>query len=633
MGIKQIKTGKMNFYVSPLIFALKRLEYSFFSFLLLSLSAGLSSAQALEFKSYVDKTEAALNEALTLSLEFQSSEEPPNRLNISAPAVYNLKDFLFLNEAQSQKSSLSIINGKRELVLSLIKSFRLQPKALGAFTIAPMRVTAGNRVFQTSAFEIKVSADKKPGPAPQRQSPFSFPGFSNPLSFPPSLFDFPDPFKPAEGDFKLVLDLSKKKLYKTEPLRADWLLLASSKIPRYEMGPILPPKGFWKEEFKNAKGSAGARAIGDTLYRKQLAARLWLFPLKTGELKVPSHSIQAFSGFSFQSQILSSPEKTVQVKELPLRGRDLSWTGAVGAFQVDFSLPKRDLILNEPFSFKITFKGSGHPRFIQLPYLTLPSYFQIYEPVQKSNFSPEGEGVKEFEILIVPKKEGSLVFPSITLSSFDPKTEEYIHHKSPELKLLVKKDPNASANRRFQIFFETPLQKEDSAGADFSKFYWPNFLSYKTALLSFKAFFFILFVIFLIVAKRKIFSNKKHSYHKKLKSKIKKIETSLNKSGSQKKATDKTRQENLEMACIEMIDLLMFVLDRFQPSAGSSHWREALEKLPPSLNKKYSPDLERLFKELEQLSFSSQKDEKKAYKKSQALFKKIKLLSQDLSLH
>ena len=586
---------------------------SLVSFLLSPLAVSFS-AQALEFQSYVDKTEVGLNEPFTLSLEFQSSEDSVHDLNIEASDIFNLKDFTFLNQSQSQKSSLSIINGKREFVQALIKSYRLQPKALGVFTIAPIKVTAGKQVFQTSAFEIKVLANKKLSP---QTNPFSV--FPNPFKFPPSGFDFPDLFKQVKGDFKLVLELSKKILYKSEPLKADWLLLSTSKMPRYESGPVPPPKGFWKEEVKNIKPLVDSKAIGDTLYRKQTIGRLWLFPLKTGELKVSSHSIEVFSGFSLQNQVLSTPERSVQVKELPLRGRDLSFTGAVGSFQVDFSIPRRDLTLNEPFFFKIAFKGSGHPRFIQLPYLALGADFKAYEPVQKSSFSSEGIGAKEFEILITPKKEGALIFPEITLSTFDPKAKKYIYHKSPEFKLSVKKDFSSVSGQSSQTFFDTASKKENSSQSDFSSFSWSSFLSSKILLNFFKLLVLIFCFSILFIAGKKIFLKKSHSLNKKIKNKIKEIEKKLNQSAT------------WQSACIEMIHLLKFILDSFQAGSPSSHWRQTLENLPPSLNTKYAEELEPLFKELEQLSFSPQKKDAKAFQQSKALFKKIKAFRKEIS--
>ena len=128
--------------------------------------------------------------------------------------------------------------------------------------------------------------------------------------------------------------------------------------------------------------------------------------------------------------MLSSPKYTVRVKPLPLQGRDASFTGAVGDFKVDFILNESQVSLDQPFSLKIIFRGLGHPRFIRLPTISFPSSVQTYEPVEKSNFE-KGVGTKEYEILILPKKEGELVIPSISLSTFDPTTGQYVLHKKP----------------------------------------------------------------------------------------------------------------------------------------------------------------------------------------------------------
>lgn len=596
------------------------LSLSFFTF-----------AQALEFESSVDKTEVALNEPFTLNLEFRWDEDSSGDGNVSVPDIFNLKDFTFLSESQSQRSSLSIVNGQREFVRSFVKSYRLQAKAVGVFQLAPMRVEAFHQVFQSSAFEIQVVANRKKSQNPsQRTQP---PSFMNP--FFPSMpqFNLPDFFKDdffdrtEPGDFKFILDLNKKTLYKGELLRADWLLLSTSKIPRFQSGPVPPPKGFWKEEVKNTNSHLGTKALGDTLYRKQLVSRLWLFPLRTGELKMEPHSIQVFSGFGFQNQVLSSLQKKIQVKELPLKGREINFTGAVGDFELDFSLSDtKDLKWNQPFSFKIVFKGSGHPRFIQLPYLPLGSSFKTYEPVLKSSFHPEGYGRKEFEILVISRKEGSVIFPSITLSTFDPQNSRYVFHKSPEFHLFIEKKPEVRTTQNSQTFFENPETdttiKKDSTfkGEALLRFLNVKTLFFVLSLLSLVLLFFIFFKVL-----KKLLAKKNLSLHKKINKKIKQIEKKCNKKNLSQK-------ESQQSVCVEMIDLLMLILNGFQAKTQASHWREALETLPPSLNLKYAKTLENLFKELEQLSFSSSQKQN-TEDKVKALFKTIKAFRREVSSH
>ena len=585
------------------------------SLIIMLLSGWFSSAIAstLKFKSYVNKTEVGLNETFVLNLEIQSPSLKSN-LHIEAPEIYQLKDFVFLHDFNKKSRSISIVFGKMESKNTIVKSYQLKAKAIGVFKIPSMNIKVGNQTFQSSVFEIKVTANKKAKPSGQQNI---FPGFS--FNNPSMNIDFPATFRGLEGDFKLLVELSKKTVYKSEPLRVDWLFLSTSRIPQYQTHPILDLKGFWKEEVKNLRRFVGTQAIKDILYKKQTVNRLWLFPLKSGELKIPVHSIEFLSFFNQPLKVLSSLEKTIQVKELPFRGRDLSFTGAVGSFELDFSFPKRDFNVNEPFSFKVTFKGSGHPRFIQLPYLALGSEFQAYDPVQKSSFSPEGIGTKEFEVLIVPKKEGSVVFPSLTLSTFDPQTEKYVMHTSPEYKIFVNKPKQANSSSK--TFFDTSLKETNSSQLEVSEFFLARFFNYKNLFLFLKMCLVLLcFVILYLLNKKGVFK-RKPSLNQQINARVKVIEHKLK---------QKTRV-NYQTACIEMIDLLKFILDQFQTKSDSSHWRQSLKNLPPSLNKKHSKNLETLFKELEALSFSSQKNSTKIFQQSQALFKKVKVFKKDIS--
>ncbi|MBC6415724.1 MAG: BatD family protein [Bdellovibrionales bacterium] len=569
--------------------------------------------QALEFKSFVDKTEIGLNETFNLVLEIQTDKNFPR--DISAPKVFHLKDFHFLNESLSKQSSISIINGQRNQMRSVIKKYRLQAKALGDFQIPSLKVNVDGQTFRTQTFKIKVLADKKPSPKAPNNF-FSFPGFSQPFN----PFDFPDSLK--EGDFKLNLELSKNKVYKSELVRADWFLLFTSKMPRYELNPSLPLQGFWKEKVANSKAIVGEKVIGNTLYRKQSIHSLWLFPLKTGTLKIDPYSIQLFSGLSFQSQTLSAKRKTIRVKELPLEGKDSTFTGAVGQFKVDFILEKKDLILNQPFSFKIRFKGSGHPRFIQLPSLSFPTYLQAYDPIQKSNFTDQGIGSKEFEIVLVPKKEGSFKFPYFTLSTFDPQKEQYIRHKSPKFEVLVKRDSQFSSQSNSQTFFK--LNESDNTSENLlnlSRFNWPSFINYKNLRYFFIKYFLVCCLILIFIKIKQSFKNKKQSIKKKFYIKLKDIEKLLNK-------------KDWKSACIEMIQWNVFILSSFQVKENSSHWRQILLDIPSSLDKRYTREFEQLFTDLEKLSFSSQnQEETQNVKQVKNLFEKTKFLSKEILSH
>ncbi|MCZ0932981.1 MAG: BatD family protein, partial [Oligoflexia bacterium] len=394
--------------------------------------------QALEFKAFVDKTEVGLNETFVLNFQFESKSSLPKR--IYAPDLFHLKDFHLLDESSSQQSSIQIINGKMSKTSMLLKSYRLQSKAVGIFKIPALNVRANGKTFQTEPIAIKVVKDKLTAPSPTPKPAPGFPfNMPDPFNFPNSVFKgLPDLFSNQEkGSAKLKLELSRNSVYKSERLRANWFVLSSSSSIHFDLFRVPNLKGFWREKLKIHKPFIGSEIVGKTLYKKQLIDSLWLFPLKSGELEMDSYSIR-LSSFFRRGQVVSVPARKIKVKDLPSEGLDKTFTGAVGDFSAQYLMKKNVGAVNEPLSLKIIFKGSGHPRFIDLPQISFPPSVEIYPPVQKSQFSDKGVGTKEFEILIVPKKEGQLRIPSFSLSSFNPKTGRYVSHKSQEFLISVK---------------------------------------------------------------------------------------------------------------------------------------------------------------------------------------------------
>ena len=575
--------------------------------------------QALEFKAYVNKTEVGLNETFILNLQFDSKGSIPKQ--VSAPELFQLKDFHLLDESESQQSSIQIINGQMSKTSVFVKKYRFQPKAIGFFKIPALNVQADGKTFKTQPIVIKVIKDK---PSTPSQAPKTAPGFPlnlpDPFNFPNSIFKgLPGMLSNQEKESpKLKLELSKNSVYKSERLRANWLTLSSSSSIHFDLFRIPKLKGFWKEKIKITNPVIGSEIIGKTLYRKQLIDSLWLFPLKSGELELDSYSIKFFSFFR-DGRIISVPTREVRVKDLPSNGLDEAFTGAVGDFSIQYLLKENTGLVNEPLSLKIIFEGSGHPRFIDLPQIPFPSSVETYPPVKKSQFSNRGIGTKEFEILIVPKKEGQLIIPSFSLSTFNPKTGQYVFHKSPEFVVSIKS--SKTNNNLGESFLNTTDEDKPEILSNYTpleKSYWPSFISYKNLIWFFTGLFSFFVFVLLVVFIKKIILSRKQSLKEKVNNKLLVIQNLLDK-------------KDWKMACIQMIQLGTYVLTSSHIQNTTSDWRQALKALAPSLNKKYSAEFELLFKKLESLSFSPHfqssnlalKQAQKLLNQSQALINKF----------
>lgn len=394
-----------------------------------------SVTQALDVKASVSAKELGLNESLLFKVRIEYEGDSLER--IDPPDLSQLKDFYLLGQEQHQESSVQILNGKMNKVNAYVFRYRLQPKKTGVFKIPPFTMKVNRQNFQTQNFVITVTKEsqKKRPSKTQQNFPFSFPDpFNN-----RGLFDiFSDPFeniKEEKRDIKLQTRLDKKSFYRWEMFSVDWFILQSSSIPlNYNVHSYPKLKGFWKEELKDKKNKAFQKTeiIDKVLYRKILLNSFWLFPLQTGELVIDPYSIQIIPSFSFRSQrgVKTFPSRKVTVKPLPKEGLEKHFTGAVGVFKVQAEFKDQSAVVNQPLSYKISFKGLGHPRFIDLPKIPFPSSVQVYPSVEKSSFSDLGQSEKTFEIVFVPKKEGLLEIPSFQLSTFNPIREKYEIHSS-----------------------------------------------------------------------------------------------------------------------------------------------------------------------------------------------------------
>ena len=593
-------------------------------FLLLFLFLFPVWGQALEVTSRVSKTEVALNESFVLEVSVQY--EKGNLDDLEIPDLPQDKNFYLIDQAQSTQTSIEIINGNMSRKNISTISYTLQPKQKGTFKIKPLTVRAQGQTFATKEHVIKVVKENQnfSPTAPQQKSlPFSIPA---PFYNPNSLLDmFKDPFKevePQKGDAKVQFKLNKKSFYKGEMIRAEWFLLRSSKALDYAVHKLPNLSGFWKEELKNkrSKQFKTTEVINKVLYQKTLLDSLWLFPLKSGELTIEPYAVETFNMLvalraARQGKIKSSPGQTITVKELPSEGLDESFTGAVGVFKAQASIKSQEATINQPLSYILSFEGLGHPRFINLPKLNFPSSVQTYPPVKTSSFSDSGNGKKDFEILIVPQQEGILEIPSFSLSTFNPIKKQYEVHKTSSFSLKVKK--GKAYTGLGEKFFKKEKEENNKKTASFEPLTnstWPQFLNYKK-IIKFWIFcsaFFLFCIVFLFF---KIFVFKKEkTLQQKIQNQIQSIEMLLNK-------------QEWKRACTQMIHLNYSILYEKQTQDTVSGWRQALENLPPSLNKKYAPSFETLLKELENLSFGPQiQNQKEAIEKTHKSFEKTKTL-------
>ena len=312
----------------------------------------------------------------------------------------------------------------------MVKNYTLQPRAQGRLRLDSLSLRIEGKVFKTKSFFINVTkaAQNNKQPRATRRNPY-FPGGS-------PLFN-----QVEEADVRFYLDVSHKEAYVGEMIRADWLVLSDLGQVRYNVHKTPSLQGFWKENLlvDREPKFLGVVSKNQKTYRKTLFDSYMLFPIESGRLKIEPYSLAFQSFFSLLSgqKIRSSKSHTIHVKPLP-KPEPASFTGAVGRFSVKASVKTQAVSRDQAISYKIRIEGQGQARTISLPKLEFPKDFHMYPPSEQSRFSPK-KSWKEFEIILVPQKEGRLTIPSFKLATFDPRQAKYVEHITKAFSIEVSK--------------------------------------------------------------------------------------------------------------------------------------------------------------------------------------------------
>ena len=125
---------------------------------------------------------------------------------------------------------------------------------------------------------------------------------------------------------------------------------------------------------------------------------------------------------------LHTDGSVVKIKALPIQGRPIGFSGAVGKFDVRSEAAATTGAIGDPLTLKINITGRGNFDRVMTAGLPASATWKSYkanahfEPADSSNTS----GTKTFEQAIVPMKAGSQEIPAASFSFFDPDTQSYV---------------------------------------------------------------------------------------------------------------------------------------------------------------------------------------------------------------
>lgn len=441
----------------------------------------------------VDRDQMGIGDAFTFTLTVQSDGDFELAMP-QLPKIAGLEEINSTEGGRQSSSSMSIINGKTQFVSSTSQDYHylLSPQKEGVFIIPVIDVVINGKTYKTQPIKIEVKEEFRNAPSKghakaKRRFPPGFGGqpgdqdaeedqdpfgglrnaedlFEQMLQQQQRMFGGGGGLGRSQRDdiqsrqldvntnepFFLYLDVDKTEVYEGEQITANWYIYTRANVESLDRVKFPDLKGFWKEIIEEVPAlQFGDEIVNGVHYRKALLASHALFPIKPGTAVIDEFRIKAkirsnqFGGRSTETT-KASKRTSIKVLPLPQEGKTVSFSGAVGNYRVTLKTDSNSYPAHQPFSVKVRYEGLGNAKLIDLPQITWPEGLEVYDTKSEAKFFKEGNSYKEFEILVIPRKEGEMKIPALSLTFFEPALKKYISEMTQEITLQITPgQPNA----------------------------------------------------------------------------------------------------------------------------------------------------------------------------------------------
>lgn len=321
----------------------------------------------------------------------------------------------------SRGSSFNIVNG--QVSSSQEEHYQLRPKRTGTFTLGPATVREGGRAYRSQSVQVTVVSSRGRRTAPPSGAPL--------LPLPGE-----DMTGTAPGDVMAKLTAEPKRVFVNQQITLTFLLYYRINLSDANYSPP-QTTGFIVHKLPQPSGTR-ATINGQPYVVERVP--IALFAVKPGKFTLGPASLTFSSGFWGEPQTLKTNTVALQVTDLPQSGRPANFTGAVGSFRLEARLDKAQVKRGEAVALKATVNGVGNVSSVHQLVVPQPAGFRLFESSQKESPANQGTtvtGVKTFEYVLVPSKEGSVVLGSVSLPMFDPSSGRYVVARSGALSLTV----------------------------------------------------------------------------------------------------------------------------------------------------------------------------------------------------
>ncbi len=410
-------------------------------------AAGRAVAGNVSIEATVEPAEIYLGESVTLSLRVANIEEGME------PDLGTLANASFLGQRDESHQSLTIINGRREVIgfTGRLFQYRVVPDRTGSVRLGPLNIRSGTSVVATT-----------PGPS-VNVSPI-----------------------PQQDTARLSLALSKPQVIVDEPFSITLRILVRQLQPPYAHNsplpeqappllsiPYLDPQENSGLERENIETLLNSKLVGNGeafhinsfslgglpmggFFGQQNLARFRLDRQAVMYQDIPYYEytfalqytprregVFAFGPVVFKGRIFThvtpagegrvetvyavAPAVSLTVTSPPLDGRPDTYIGAIGSnLTASAVLDTQTCLVGDPLELTLTLGGDVRLANITAPQLAvqpaLHQDFRIYEDTVRRESQTDS---LRYRFMVRPSKAGTLEFPPIALSYYDTASSTY----------------------------------------------------------------------------------------------------------------------------------------------------------------------------------------------------------------
>ena len=362
---------------------------------------------------------------------------------------------VLMGPSTSSQSSFQMVNGKTSSSSSVTFTYIVCANKAGNYTIPAARAKVDGKQMHSNVLHVKVSGSASSSQQGRGQRSGNDSGAQTSSGH-------------ISGNALFMkVSANKSRVHEQEPILLTYKVYTLVNLTSLT-GKMPDLKSFYTREVPlPQQKSFHIETLNGRPYRTVTWQQYVMFPQTTGKLEIPSldyegmvmlenrdvDPFEAFfnggSGYTEVKKVIKAPGLTVTVDPLPARPSNFS--GGVGTFSLSASLDKDKVKANDPVTLRIVVSGVGNMKLIKQPTVVLPKDFDQYDAkvTDKTKLSTNGiEGNMVYDVLIVPRHQGTYELQPVEFVYFDTKSGSYKTLRSQPFTLKVQKG-NGGGSRTY----------------------------------------------------------------------------------------------------------------------------------------------------------------------------------------